>query len=227
MMVMEKTLGPEQVRRFYDYEMDRYLHGRRIFTNREVPLLEVENQSYIYYHKGAVAMYTLREHVGEAAVNTALRRYLQKHRAGVPPFPTSLDLYAELRAVTPDSMQPLLHDLFAEITLWNVTAHEARVQPTGTGAFRVTLDVTASKVRADSIGNETAVPMNDLVEIGVFAESAGGRDLDTPLYLWRHRLRAGRQTITVVVPRRPARAGIDPLHKLIQREPGDNVVDVR
>ncbi len=227
MMVMEKTLGAEQVRRFYDYEMDHYLRGRRVFSNREVPLLQVENQAYLYYHKGAVAMYTLREHIGEAAVNTALRRYLQKHRAGVPPFPTSLDLYGELRAVTPDSLRPLLHDLFAEITLWDVRTTAARVEPTGTGAFRVTLDVTASKVRADSIGNETAVPMNDLVEIGVFAPAAGGESRGAPLYLRRHRIRGGRQTITVTVPRRPARAGIDPLHKLIQREPGDNVVDVR
>jgi ABC-2 type transport system permease protein len=226
MMVMEKELGPEQVRRFYDYEMDLYLRGRRIFSNREVPLLEVDDQAYLYYHKGAVAMYTLREHIGEAAVNTALRRFLQKHRAGVPPFPTSLDLYAELRAVTPDSMQSLLHDLFATITLWDVRAEAARVEPTGTGAFRVTLDVIASRVRADSIGNETKVPMNDLVEIGIFAPAADGEDPGPPLYLRRHRIRGGRQTITVVVPRRPARAGIDPLHKLIQREPGDNVVDV-
>jgi ABC-2 type transport system permease protein len=226
MMVMEKALGPEQVRRFYDYEMDRYLRGRRVFSNREVPLLQVDNQSYLYYHKGAVAMYTLREYIGEQAVNTALRHYLEKHRAGVPPYPTSLDLYAELQAVTPDSMRPLLHDLLADIVLWNVSATAARAEPTGTGAFRVTLDVTASKVRADSVGNETQVPMNDLVEIGVYAPAADGQDLGAPLYLRRHRIHAGRQTITVIVPRRPARAGIDPLHKLIQREAGDNVVDV-
>jgi ABC-2 type transport system permease protein len=225
MMVMETVLGPEQVRRFYDYEMDLYLRGRRIFSNREVPLLEVDGQAYLHYHKGAVAMYTLREHIGAGRVNTALRRFLEKHRPGVPPFPTSRDLYAELRAVTPDSVQPLLHDLFAEITLWDVRTQSARVQPAGTGAFRVTLDVTASKVRADSIGNETEVPMNDLVEIGVFAADgpAGG----APLYLRRHRVRGGRQTITVTVPRRPARAGIDPLNKLIQRDNGDNVVDVQ
>ncbi len=42
--------------------------------------------------------------------------------------------------------------------------------------------------------------------------------------LQRHRI---RQTITVTVPRRPARAGIDPLHKLIQREASDNVVEVQ
>lgn len=227
MMVMEKALGPELVRRFYDYEMDRYLEGRRVFTNREVPLLQVQGQSYLYYHKGAVAMYTLREHVGEQAVNTALRRYLRKHRAGVPPYPTSLDLYAELRAVTPDSLRPLLHDLFAEITLWDVRTNAARVQPTGTGAYRVTLDVTATKMRADSIGNETAVPMDDLVEIGVYAPAAEGGGGGPPLYLRRHRIHGGRQTITVIVPRRPARAGIDPLHKLIQRESSDNVVEVR
>jgi ABC-2 type transport system permease protein len=227
MMVMETELGPEQVRRFYDYEMDLYLSGRRVFSNLEVPLLDVEGQAYLYYHKGAVAMYMLREHIGAERVNSALRRFLQKHRAGVPPFPTSRDLYAELRAVTPDSMQTLLHDLFAEITLWNVRAERARVEPTGTGTFRVTLDVTASKVRADSVGRETEVPMNDLVEIGVFAEAADGAARGAPLYLRRHRIRGGRQTVTVIVPRRPAEAGIDPLNKLIQRENGDNVVDVQ
>jgi ABC-2 type transport system permease protein len=226
MMAMEKALGPGQARRFYDYEMDFYLRGRRVFSNREVPLLEVERQAYLYYHKGAVAMYTLREHLGEEAVNTALRRFLEKHRAGVPPYPTSRDLYAELRAVTPDSLRPLLHDLLAEITLWNVRTEAARVEPAGTGAFRVTLDVVASKVRADSVGNETEVPMDDLVEVGVFAPAADGEDRGAPLYLRRHRIRSGRQTITVVVPREPARAGIDPLGKLIQREAGDNVVDV-
>ena len=226
MMAMEKALGPDQARRFYDYEMDFYLRSRRVFSNREVPLLEVEGQAYLYYHKGAVAMYTLREHLGEEAVNTALRRFLAKHRAGVPPYPTSRDLYAELRAVTPDSLRPLLHDLLAEITLWNVRTEAARVDSAGPGAFRVTLDVVASKVRADSIGNETEVPMDDLVEVGVFAPAADGQGQGEPLYLRRHRIRSGRQTITVVVPRRPARAGVDPHAKLIQREAGDNVVDV-
>jgi hypothetical protein len=226
MMTMEKALGADQVRRFYDYEMDRYLQGRRVFSNREVPLLEAEGESYIYYHKGAVAMYTLREHIGEERVNAALRSFLRKHRPGVPPFPTSHDLYAELRAVTPDSMRALLRDLLAEITLWEVRTDAVRVEPTGTGAFRVSLDVTASKVRADSVGNDTEVPMNDLVEIGVFAESADGEAPGEPLYLRRHRIRSGRQTVTVVVPRRPVRAGIDPHRKLIQREAGDNVMDV-
>jgi hypothetical protein len=39
--------------------------------------------------------------------------------------------------------------------------------------------------------------------------------------------RCHQQARAVVVPRRPARAGIDPLNKLIQREAGDNVVEVQ
>lgn len=93
---------------------------------------------------------------------------------------------------------------------------------TADGRFRVTLDLTARKLHADSIGNETEVTMNDLVEVGVFAEGTGA-----PLYLQRHRIVAGRPTITVVVPRRPANAGVDPFGKLIQRAPDDNTVRVR
>ena len=64
--------------------------------------------------------------------------------------------------------------------------------------------------------------MNDLVEIGVFAEG----DVE-PLYLERHRITSGRRTITVDVARRPTRAGIDPFGKLIQRAAGDNLIAVQ
>jgi hypothetical protein len=90
----------------------------------------------------------------------------------------------------------------------------------------VTLDVIAQKGRADSIGRMTEVPMNDLVEIGVFAPGKG-EELGEPLYLRSHRMKSGKQTIRIIVPREPARAGIDPYRKLIDREPADNVFSVR
>ena len=125
----------------------------------DTPLLDVEAQPHIFYGKGAVVMYTLREHIGADAVNTAVRRYFEKYSAPGSPRPTSRDLYAELRAVTPDSLHSLLRDLFEEITLWDVRADEARVEPVGDGSYRVTLAIEAKKVRSDSIGNETEVPM--------------------------------------------------------------------
>ena len=41
-----------------------------------------------------------------------------------------------------------------------------------------------------------------------------------------HRIRSTEQTITVTVPREPARAGIDPYH-LLDWEMDDNIKEVR
>ncbi|MGB3618782.1 MAG: hypothetical protein WBA12_11745, partial [Catalinimonas sp.] len=53
------------------------------------------------------------------------------------------------------------------------------------------------------------------------------------LYLQKHRIEAPavekdapKQTITVRVKREPTKAGIDPLHKLVDRFPRDNVQNV-
>jgi hypothetical protein len=253
MMVTEKVLGAADARRVYDFQMDRYLSRRSAF-DRDVPLIDVEDHPHIAYGKGAVAMYTLREQIGEEAVNTALRRLLEKHRAGVPPYPTARDLVRELRAVTPDSLQYLITDLFETVTLWDVKTTKAAVHRTDAGQYEVTLDVVARTMRADSTGHETETPMDDFVEIGVFASGTGELDgdgdgdgareaandggagyavgdgviggLGVPLHVQRHRIRSGTQTIRITVPREPRRVGIDPFSKLIDRDRRDNVVDL-
>jgi ABC-2 type transport system permease protein len=42
-----------------------------------------------------------------------------------------------------------------------------------------------------------------------------------------HRVHSGEQTITVTVPRKPAHAGIDPYHLLIDWEMDDNIEEVK
>ena len=68
---------------------------------------------------------------------------------------------------------------------------------------------------------------NDLVDIGVFAEAKRGEKDGRPLYLRKHRIGPGTQRIRVAVAEKPARAGIDPLNKLIDRISDDNVVAVK
>ena len=69
-------------------------------------------------------MYALREYVGAERVDAALRRLIEKHGSGAPPLPTSLDLYRELQAVTPESLRHLLADLFEANTFWELAAKE-------------------------------------------------------------------------------------------------------
>lgn len=170
-------------------------------------------------------MYTLREYIGEERVNTALRSFLRNHGSGDPPYPVSMDLLEELRAITPDSLQYLITDLFEENTLWELRTNEAQAEPTDTNKWRVTLEVETHKVKGDSTG-DSRISMDDFVEIGIFSAARDDDDEDKPMYLRMHRLRTGTQTITLIVPEEPVRASLDPFHKLIDRRRNDNMVKV-
>ncbi len=92
MLVMEQMYGRDQVRRFLKYELDRYLRARGGEVVEELPLARVENQPYIHYQKGTLAMYWLREVVGEATVNRALQRLIQQYAFKPAPYPNTADL---------------------------------------------------------------------------------------------------------------------------------------
>jgi hypothetical protein len=47
-----------------------------------------------------------------------------------------------------------------------------------------------------------------------------------PLFLERRQITQGDVEFTAVVDKRPAKAGLDPLNKLIDRKPNDNTVAV-
>ena len=215
--IVRKTYGQEHLRRYLARLRTNYqVPGKRT----AVPLLRAGDEFHQYY-KGPVAMYALGEYIGEAQVNRALRRLIEAHGSGT--LLTTLDLYRELQAVTPDSLQYLPHDLFAANTVWELETERVAARQTGAGTWQVTLDVRARKLVIDAAGAGTEVPMNDWVEVGVFARAGEAQKPGEPLYLRKHRIRSGRQTITLTVPREPARAGIDPFHLLMDEDADDNV----
>ncbi len=220
LMVMEKEFGPAAMRRFLEDELNSYLLGRATEQRKEVPLELVENQPYIHYNKGSLVMYALRDYIGEAKMNAAVRGFLRATKMRGPPYPTSLELVDSLRAATPDSLKYLISDLFEHITLYELRTDSAVARPAPGGKVAVSLYVNAKKLRADSLGAETEQPINDWIDIGLFAKAPATPDpriddkVGVPLYLQKHRIRAGAQTITVLADSVPYRAGIDPLHKL-------------
>ncbi|HET7460747.1 MAG TPA: ABC transporter permease [Longimicrobium sp.] len=216
--VLRASHGPDQLSRYLAELRGQYGVAEE---RADVPLLRA-NGSLAGYYRGPLAMYAVSEYAGEDRVNAALRRLLEKHPPGARPA-TSLDLYRELQAAVPDSLRGLLHDLFEANTYWELATERATARRTPAGAWQVTLGVRARKVVVGHAGVRTAVPMDDRVEIGVFAPAAEGDGPGAPLYLRMHRIRAGRQTITVTVPSRPARAGIDPRSLLTDVEAGDNL----
>lgn len=195
---------------------------------RGEPLLRALDP-YLAYRRGPFAMYALSEYAGADRVNGAIRRLIAAHETPGAPLATTLDLYRELRTATPDSLQYLLHDLFEVNTFWDLEATKAVVRAMPNGTWQVTLDVRARKTVVDSAGIEIVRPLGDLVEIGVFAGPGPGTYARPRRHLQMVWIRSGEDTITLTVPWKPLRAGIDPdgLLEWTESAVDDNVIDVK
>ncbi|GAB2471859.1 hypothetical protein GCM10011375_28540 [Hymenobacter qilianensis] len=224
LMVMKQLYGEARMRKFLKHEMDRYLTGRATEQSKEQPLYKVENQQYIHYRKGSVAMYALQDYVGEEKVNQALAAYIKEVKYQQPPYTTSPDLLRHLRQVTPDSLQYLITDMFERITLYENRVDSVSYKKLPGGKYQVTLNLNSKKFYADSLGNEKPAPMNDWVDIAVLTErKVNGKWRDEPLYRRKTRLKAGSNKLDIIVSEKPVKAGIDPFNELIDRDPDDNV----
>ncbi len=229
LMVMQQKYGRDNMHRFLKHELDRYLRGRAGETRREQPVMLVQNEPYVWYQKGGQVMYTLADYIGEDKVNLALHNFLLQYGyanandSQSTRYPDTRQLMNALRAQTPADLQYYLSDAFENIVLYDNKAVSATVAPAADHKYKVTLNVTARKVKSDGSGNESAMPLHDLIDIGVFV---GKKDEEKPLYLKKEWITEASQTFEIIVDQPPTRAGIDPYNKLIDRNSDDNWIDV-
>lgn len=85
------------------------------------------------------------------------------------------------------------------------------------------LKVAAQKLRADELGVEKEVPLNDRIDIGIFA---GENKNQKVLFLEKRRISQAQTEFEITVDQIPTRAGIDPYNKLVDRKPDDNTIVV-
>ena len=220
LMVMKHSFTPETIERYLKYELDNYLRGRTTESKKEQPLELVEGQGYIHYNKASLIFFALQDYIGEDKVNEAFRKYNADWRFKDAPYPTSADLLKYIREVTPDSLQSVIHDMFETITLFENKTETAEFEEKDSANFIVTLKVSAEKLRADSVGMETSIPINDWIDIGVYGKDEKGND--KLIYLKKHKINKKDNIYIIPVKEKPRKAGIDPLHKLIDRHSSDN-----
>lgn len=117
--VLEQEYGKEKGKLFRKKALDIYLK-RRIEDEDERSLIHNTglDKSYIPYQKGSLALYALRDHIGEETINHALRSYLEHVKFQQSPYTTSGEMVHYLYRATPDSLKYLIHDLFETVTLY-------------------------------------------------------------------------------------------------------------
>ena len=173
LLVMEQHYGKDQVRRFLKYELDRYLRSRGGQVLDELPLNRVEDQDYIYYRKGSVAMYWAKEALGEKVVNRAMQRLLAQFALKGPPYANTNDFLKLLREEAGPQNDALITDLFEKITLLDLKASDANVRMLPDGKYEVKVNIDARKFYADGAGQETEATMDEMVDVGVFDRKPG------------------------------------------------------
>jgi ABC-2 type transport system permease protein len=224
MLVLEHVYGPAGVRRFLRKELDRYLRGRGGEELEELPLARVEDQPYIHYRKGVVTMYRLKQTVGEAVVDRAMRRMLERFAFRGAPFPVTTDFLQILREEAGPAYDALISDLFEHITLYDLHARSATWSPRTDGRYDVAVTVEAHKRYADGHGVETEAPMDEAIEIGAFLAEPDAAGADQVLALVPTQVVSGTQTIHLVTAAAPRFAGIDPYGECIDRSSDAHVV---
>ena len=228
LLVMEQRYGRDLVRQFLKAELDLYLRGRGSDESGELPLIRVEDQSYIYYRKGALVMYASRDYLGEATVNSALRKLIESYAYSTSPYPTSRNLIDILRAEAGPEHDALIEDLFERITLYDLSVRTASAEQLPDGRFRTTIDLSVAKYYSDAAGQQVEVPLDIPVDVGLFLRSPADSRFtaDDVIMLNKQAVLDGDSTLELIVDRMPAFAGIDPYNKLIDLNSNDNVLRV-
>ncbi|MGA7158127.1 MAG: M1 family aminopeptidase [Acidobacteriaceae bacterium] len=227
--IAQHKYGDDQMHKFLKHELDGYLRGRAAESRKEPPLVEVQREAYVWYQKGSLVFYGLSDYIGEDKVNLALHNFLMQYRYANAntsqdvPYPDTRQLVAALRAQTPPQYQYFITDSFENIVLYDNKALSATYVQTPDKKYKVTLTVQARKFKSDGLGNQTPMPLDDYIDVGVFS---GKKDHEKALYLQKAKFTQEKQTFEIVVDQLPTRAGIDPINKLIDRVSDDNTMDV-
>lgn len=225
LMVMKARYGEEKVNQFLRTQLKAYLKGRTTATKKERPLALTAGNAYIHYNKGALTLYALQDYISEEKVNVALHRFIKDWNAfggslQRDRYATTADLIGYFRAVTPDTLQNMITDLFETITIYDNKIVAARHEKLPENKYKVHLTIQVLKHQIDSMGIETSVPIKDWIDIGIYARNEHGKD--ELIYLNKHKITTPITNLEIVVNRLPSKVVIDPRCIMIEKNGGDD-----
>lgn len=243
--VLEQKYPKNKIRKFMKEELNGYLRGRGSEQVKEQPLMYNENQQYIHYNKGAIAMYAISDYMGENNLNQALSEYVSDVAFQEPPYTTSLEFVDLMKQHMPDSMDYVITDMLETITLFDNKVDSAYVSKTEDGKYKVDFVVEAQKYRVINTKNEENkelssddssvtisintkkreddkqyIDMNDWIDLAIFVEDENKEEQE--ILFKKVHITAKENKFSFIVDKKPHSVGIDPYHKLIDRKTADN-----
>jgi aminopeptidase N len=185
------------------------MSGRTGDERDEVPLSRAFRRAYVYYRKGAIVMYAIRDRIGESAFHRALHDFYAAE-SGPGHHATSGDLIAAIERVAPPAAMPQIDEWTKKVVIDDLALISATSHRLANGNYDVTLGIRARNI-----------PGVEPIDVAVYA--ADGRSL----HLAKHDLHDGMNTVTIVVAQPPASAAVDPSITRLDRDRFDNERAIR
>jgi len=220
MKVMKGLLGEREYRQLLTQELQIYAAGRN--KGGETNLASGSGESYVFLNKATLAFNRLGNAVGQENLNRSIASWRKNRPAHLL---NSAGLLQALDSLVPDSARHLFTDLFHSITLYDNGISTASYTETADGKFMVNVVFKSRKVQADSIGNESPMPMKDMVQLGLTCQAIEGTTpVEVMQSVW---VTKELNEVNFVVASRPLTVTIDPWVLLIDKNLKDNTVSVQ
>lgn len=235
-VVTEKRFGKCYLRPYHVKDSQLYFAYRSAMGEKEMPLLECAEQPFVHYQKGGLAMYRLKEVLGEAHVARALRELVLRH--GYPlQKPTATDLIDALKRSANAAQARLIDELFGKVVVFDNNIKILSHKSLPNNKQLLTLEINIRKTDETS-GKPVPMVPDDAMDVAVFkgevfpasgvpasgVPASGAPATGAPIYLQRHHFSKARSVVGIVVPRGPVTVMLDPLSYMLDMSDQNNVV---
>lgn len=222
-MLLGKRYGEMSLRKYLKFDNNLYF-VYSYMDDEEKPLARAYDQPYIYYQKGGLVMYALKEMMGEAQLNAALKQLMAKHnspnkRAGAS------DLFNELRAAATPAQQQFIDESINKIVVhqMKIDVLSAKVLPNG----KYALDVKVTVEPKDKGAKKLLTPNID-IDLAVFDQlSEDWTDETKPVYLKKYHFSKHETVISLMVDKKPKMVAIDPYAYILDDNQEDNLKAIK
>ncbi|QIP14954.1 hypothetical protein G8759_21185 [Spirosoma aureum] len=222
-MVVEKTFGKMLLRNYLQAD-NRLYFSMRNTDGKELPLDQATDQPFVYYQKGGLVLYAIKETLGEEKFNRALQRLIEKHAyPGTKATPD--DLIHELKQDATASQARRIDDWLRKVIVYSLKVTVVSCESLVNGQFRLTLRVNMDKTEQGS--NKSLLP-DDEIDVALFDRKPADWDQQLkPVYLQKHQFSKAETLLTITVTKKPQSVAIDPYGYLLDENQSDNTQEIR
>lgn len=224
-IVLERRYGKMHLRNHLQTDNRLYSLFRSLDED-EMPLDSAIGQPFVHYQKGGLAMYTLKENLGEEKLTHALQSLWTKHTApGSRANPQ--DLKKELGRDASPELVALINELLSKMITWSMKLSLIESKQLPDGRFSITVQANIVKNNG-TYHSSKPLPINDEIWIAVFEQRPEAWNCDTqPLYLQKHYFTNGETKLTMIINKKPAAVAIDPYGYMLEEDQKDNILSIK